>query len=148
MAASVDRISHETLWELISTGACGSLSDIDREKFKVMGTISNELWAGTVDDKLVCLWGLAPPTLLSEEAYIWLWTSEVVDEHKFLFVRASQRWVEQALERYPVLVGYTESANHRAIQWITWLGGRYRQIDGRLSFRIEKDHGRSNIARA
>ena len=85
---------------------------------------SDKVWAGMVDGEIACLWGLAPPTFLSENAYLWLLTTDIVEEHKFLFIRYSQRYVEEMLKVYPRIVGHVEINNLQAVRWIRWLGAK------------------------
>ena len=100
---------------------------------------SIEIWHGLVDGEVACAWGLIPPTLLSEHAYLWLLTTDIVAEHKFLFVRHSQRYVEEALKYYPSIIGDTDVGNTQAIRWLRWLGAEFFEvIGGKLPFIIEK----------
>lgn len=87
--------------------------------------VSEKIWAGMVDGEIACLWGLAPPSFLADNAYLWLLTTDLVENHKFLFVRHSQRWMEQVRKTYPLITGHTEASNLSAIAWIRWLGGEY-----------------------
>lgn len=99
---------------------------------------SAEVRYGYVDDKLACMWGLIPPSLLSETAYLWLLSTDLVQEHKFLFVRHSQRWIEETLIRYPVIVGdMIDNPSTRA--WLRWLGAEFMEVgSGRFKFVIRK----------
>lgn len=98
---------------------------------------TRHLWAGTVDGAVACVWGLVPPTLLSSQAYLWLYTTELVKEHTFLFVRHSQRAVEEMLDEYPTIVGHCIVGNNQAIRWVKWLGGVFNEPDGKkLPFMI------------
>ncbi len=94
---------------------------------------------GMVDGEVACMWGLIPPTLLSDQAYLWLLTTHVVDEHKFLFVRYSQRYVEKMLRVYPKIVGDVMIGNDRAVRWLKWLGAEFGEPQGqRIPFVIRK----------
>lgn len=86
---------------------------------------STHCWTGFVDGEIACMWGLVPPTLLSDQAYLWLVTTDLVKQHRFALVRHSQRMVEQALEIYPLIVGQCERGNEEAMRWIRWLGGTF-----------------------
>ena len=90
--------------------------------------------------EVMCVWGLIPPTLLSEAATLWLLPTDLVTEHQFIFVRHSQLVVEKLLKRYPIIIGTTAQDNKRAIRWIKWLGGEYTGAThkGWLSFVIRK----------
>ncbi len=77
-----------------------------------------------------------------------LYTTKLVEDHKFLFVRYSQRWMEKVLTQYDCIVGSTQLGNSSAIKWIEWLGGKYSQPDGKLlNFQIRKSDG-PRLARA
>ena len=78
------------------------------------------------------MWGLIPPTILSDNAYLWLLTTNIIAEHKFLFIRYSQRWVEDVLKIYPVLTGNVRIDNEPAKQWIKWLGAVFYESDGNM----------------
>lgn len=99
---------------------------------------SIEVQLGLIDGKPACVWGLIPPTLLSTTAYLWLLTTDIVAEHKFLFVRHSQRYIEEALRIYPEIVGDVIVPNLSAVRWIKWLGGVFEPapVLGRWVFRI------------
>lgn len=101
------------------------------------------LWEGKIDGKTVCVWGMVPPTLLSDQAYIWLFThDELVREHQFVFVRRSQRMIEQMLEEYPRIVGHCLVDSQRSIRWLKWLGATFGPPTGMLvPFEIRKKHG-------
>jgi len=103
---------------------------------------SEEVRYGMVDGKIACVWGLIPPTLLSNKAYLWLLTTDIVAEHKFLFVRHSQRYVEEALKQYPIIVGDCLIGNASAMRWLRWLGAEFGEPDGgRIPFMIKAKRG-------
>lgn len=100
---------------------------------------STEMRYGLVDGEVACMWGLIPPTLLSTTAYLWLFTTHLVDEHKFLFVRHSQRYIEEALKTYPVVIGDVAADNHPARKWLSWLGAQFSTPDrGMIRFAITR----------
>lgn len=101
------------------------------------------LWEGKIDGKTVCVWGMVPPTIMSDQAYIWLYTNdELVREHQFVFVRRSQRMIEQMLEEYPRIVGHCLVDSPRSIRWLKWLGATFGPPSGMLvPFEIRKKHG-------
>lgn len=98
---------------------------------------SANIWIGRVDGAVACIWGLIPPCLISNQAYLWLYTTELVESHTFVFVRASQRMVEEMLKEYPTLVGHVHVDNPRAAKWLRWLGASFQEPDGkRIPFQI------------
>lgn len=99
---------------------------------------SIEVRTGLVDGEVACMWGLIPPTFLSNRAWLWLLTTDIVAEHKFLFIRHSQRYIEEALREFPIIVGDTDITNKPAQRWLKWLGARFEQPVGRkIPFVIE-----------
>jgi hypothetical protein len=94
------------------------------------------------DGTVVCVWGLIPPTVLSDSAYLWLITTDLVAENKFIFVRHSQRYIEEALAIYPTIVGEVFVDNHPAQRWLRWLGAEFQSpVDGKIPFVIKAKNG-------
>jgi hypothetical protein len=104
--------------------------------------MSESAWEARIDDKFACVWGLIPPTLMSDQAYLWLHTTEVADQHTFLLVRYSQLWIKEMLKTFPTLVGHCLKDAERSHRWLRWLGARFGKPDGRLvPFVIEAPNG-------
>lgn len=100
---------------------------------------SAEFWVGKVDGEIACIFGLIPPTLLEDSAYLWLLTTNTIEEHTFMFVRHSQRWMEEALNRYKFIHGHVAQDNVKAKRWLRWLGARILDPEGgRQAFEIRK----------
>jgi len=73
---------------------------------------------------------------------LWLYASPAVEEFKFIFVRNSQRVIEEMKELYPIIYGVTRIEDERAIRWVKWLGGRYNEpINGFRTFVIGGTNG-------
>jgi hypothetical protein len=135
----IDRLESAALWDLIYPQHMSILPQDTQEIMRRSIMNSSRVWAGSVDDKLVCCWGLIPPSFLSDTAYLWLYTTEQLHEHVFVFIRQSQRAVEEVLKAYPIIVGHCDTTNPKAIRWLHWLGARFGDPQGRLiPFRIER----------
>lgn len=101
-----------------------------------------DLWVGFIDGEVACVWGCVPPTLMSSHAYLWLYTTEAVKEHQFLFIRHSQVALGRLLEKYDSIIGTAVIGNEQAIRWLKWLGAEFLQPVGKkLPFVIRKKHG-------
>jgi hypothetical protein len=85
-------------------------------------SLSPEVWVGWADRSVACVWGVVPPTLLSEQAYLWLWAGDIVPEHQFLFIRHSQLVIEKLLKKYSMIVGLTDPEQKKTARWLKWLG--------------------------
>ena len=90
-------------------------------------------WAGFVDERFACMWGLVPLTLLSDSAYLWLIVNELIDDHKFVFIRHSQIEMAKMLEIYPTIVGHCDRRHIRSMQWLKWLGAKFDPMEGQTA---------------
>ena len=139
MTVSVDRVSRAAVAKLISSSDEVTLSDVEKETFSRCLAQTTLLWMGKLDGKLICAWGLIPPTLLSDQAYLWLFTTPALAGHEFLFVRRSQIEVRAMLEEFPIIVGWTNVAWTQTIRWLRWLGAEFEEpLGARLPFIIRK----------
>lgn len=110
--------------ELISSAVGETLSQADFDTFMRVVWASTQMWVGFHDGKFVCVWGLVPPTMISQQAYLWLHVTENITGAEFSFVRKSQIAVKDMLCRFPTIVGHVDRDNIRARRWIGWLGGK------------------------
>lgn len=135
---SIRKTSNVSLREMVSRSPVADMPNAEYTLTECV-TRSSEVQYGYVDDEVACMWGLIPPTLLSQTAYLWLLTTDLVDAHRFLFVRHSQRWLEETLKVYPVIVGSVAIDNHSARKWLSWLGAQFSTPDrGMIRFAITR----------
>ena len=144
MNVAIYNIPRLEVQRLIAASPHITLSKTELKQLDNCMYISSGIFAGLVEDDLACVWGLVPPTLMSNQAYLWLYTTPLVEQHKFLLVRHSQRWIEQVLKEYDTIVGFCKPENKAAIKWIEWLGGSFKRPFGeRAEFVIRnQDFGR------
>lgn len=129
----IQPIDKVELRHLISASKEISLKDNEVQILDRVLMSSTMVWAGLLPDgRLACTWGLVPRTMMSDFAYLWLYTSALVQGHEFLFVRHSQLAVEEMLRAYPGLYGLVELGNESAMRWIRWLGAEFGEatLDG------------------
>jgi hypothetical protein len=102
----------------------------------------SETWVGYNNGELICAWGIIPPTILSDEVYLWLQTTQAVDHNQFLFVRHSQLFIERVLKEYRAVIGFVKADARHSQKWLKWLGATIEgpPKKGMLTFRIER-HG-------
>lgn len=121
------RITPEQMEKLIT------VQDEDRR----IARLSNPLLAGTYNGEVVCVMGLVPITMLSDKAYLWLITTDAVNEHKVAFGRAAHRFVLNMLRSYAQITGHCSSI--QSIIWLTRLGAKFGPKIGELHpFEITK----------
>lgn len=138
MTAAIARLEGEEAWDLIFDPYLAKLPKLDQETMHRAMAESSRVWVGYEGNKVLACWGLKAPSLLSDRAYLWLFTTEDLREHVFIFVRYSQRAIADMLREYSVLWGHTLVDNTRAIRWLQWLGAEFGQplSGGVLPFEI------------
>jgi hypothetical protein len=90
---------------------------------------SSDCLVGRYEGKIAVIWGLIPPSLLSDRAYIWFLVTDTVEDihaHKFLMARYSRLFIERALEKYPTIVGCCKTNRPSAMRWLKWLGAEFQ----------------------
>ena len=88
--------------------------------------------AGYLNGELAAIWGVIPPTLASNQAYLWVYTTDALKDlySQFLFIRFSQVMVQDMLLLYESLVGVTEVTATKSIRWLKFLGAEYGPPEG------------------
>lgn len=84
--------------------------------------VSTEAWSGLVDGKPVCIFGVAPSSMLGGTGVPWMVGTSEVDKHAKAFLRRNKPYVKQMLTLYNYLVNHVDSRNTRAVSWLRWLG--------------------------
>jgi hypothetical protein len=122
---------------------CRTLN-MSKEHFDIMKRwyySSTEVWAGFWQEELACLYGLWSVSIMSDEAYLWLVTNDLVKEHPFLFVRHSQLIVQAMLKEFSTINGHVHAGSPNSIQWLEWLGVKLRrhEVDkGLIPFELKR----------
>lgn len=111
----------------------------DATALRICLNMSEVVYSASVDGHGAALWGLVPPSILSERAYLWLHSTDVANDHPFLMARYSRMIVEEMLEEHPILIGHCHIDDARAHRWLKWLGAEFGFPDGkRIPFTIRK----------
>jgi hypothetical protein len=101
--------------------------------------LSYTTWVGYNNESLICAWGIIPPTVLSDEVYLWLHTTQAINTNQFLFVRHSQIFIEKILREYKAVTGHVRIGARHSQRWLKWLGAEFGPPKGNmLTFRIER----------
>ena len=139
MKVAIGKIDKPKIKALISPSIHGILTEQEEETMNKCIMLSETLWIGTVDGELACMWGVVPPTLMSSQAYLWLHTTPLVQEHQFAFVRHSQRAIEELLKEYELILGDCLVGADQSIRWLKWLGAQFLDPVGmKIPFFIKK----------
>lgn len=132
MTTLIAPVSRDNIPELISSAKGFKLEGNEAKALERFIAASVAVYSGIVGDKLLCIWGLIPPTLLSDQAYLWLQTTPAAEEHQFILVRRGQIEMKKMLEEYPRIVGHCEVDAPQSMRWLGWLGAKFGEPDGGL----------------
>jgi hypothetical protein len=133
----IKRVTPKEIGEMVSLMKSMTKDERERAERHLRNTIP--IYAGFFDGAFAAAWGVIPPTLASNQAYIWVYTTEALKGHEFLFIRYSQRMVEKLLESYERIVGVTDIGETQSIRWLKLLGAKYGEPDGKvLPFEIRR----------
>lgn len=137
MTATISTISRDEIARLISSKAWGNISEAQSGNLKRWLKSTTMMWAGRINGRLVCVFGVVPPTVIADTAYLWLWETDQVKGNEFIFVRKSQIVIRELLQRWPRLVGMCKCDAERSQRWLRWLGARLGEPrDGFVPFVI------------
>ena len=139
---NIEPVNRDATRDLILQMKGGILTDADYQALDACTAFASHLWVGHIRGAPCFAYGLVPPTLLSDHAYLWLYSTDAVEEYKFLFVRHSQLVITELLKVYPVIYGVCDITQPKSIRWIKWLGGKFG-APGKthISFVIEASNG-------
>lgn len=128
---------------LISFASGGTISSKQMEMLEWCQKMSAEVWSGWASGELIAIWGLIPPSLLSNQAYLWMHSTEAVRDHTFMLVRYSQRVMDVMLDRYETINGHCLTSASDSRHWVRWLGGEFGEPQGNvIPFTIRRrEHG-------
>ena len=104
------------------------MSPRDQQMFDYCAS-AGEVWGGWVNAELEAVWGVIPPSFLSDEAYLWLWNLPV--KHPILLARYSRKVIAVLHERWPTLHGHCHLGSS-SFRWLLWLGAEFSQPQASL----------------
>lgn len=107
-------------------------TEFEKETFDHCAALSQTVYQGRINNEIACAWGLVPPTVMSNRAYIWLYTMPVADRHTFILVRYSQLMIQAILKDYEAVTGHCRVDDERAIRWMRWLGAEFGPFQGKI----------------
>lgn len=83
---------------------------------------SSLVWTGTIDDEPICIFGVAPLSLLGGIGVPWLLGTDAVERHQRIFLRHCRPVVADMLSVYNHLVNFVDERNTVSQRWLRWLG--------------------------
>lgn len=83
---------------------------------------SRRAWIWVVNGQVVCIFGVAPLSIISGSGSPWMVATPDIYKHRVAFLRGSRRWVRTMRSMYPLLWNCTAANNAAGIKWLQWLG--------------------------
>lgn len=84
--------------------------------------MSPETYTARANGKVMCIYGVAHPTLLSSQGVPWMLGSDILPYHAKEFLRGSKEYIKYISEKYKVLANVVDQRNTDAIRWLKWAG--------------------------
>lgn len=86
---------------------------------------SASAWSWIVAGEVACMFGIVTPTLVSEEAYPWFFSTDLVDRYARQFARTCKELLPELLSRHPRLTGMVDARYALSVRWLEWLGATF-----------------------
>lgn len=83
---------------------------------------TGEAYAGRVDSRTACIFGVSMPSLMSDTGSPWLLATDEMVRHAPAFLRLSSGYMAGLRLRFRVLHNNVGARNVAAIRWLGWLG--------------------------
>ena len=83
---------------------------------------STESWTGIVDGQVICIFGVAPVSMLCGEGMPWMVGSTLIEKYARIFLKHDKSIVDKWLEMFPHLFNYVDERNIKAKVWLKRLG--------------------------
>lgn len=86
--------------------------------------LSGSFYARTLFDGFepLCMYGLAPFTILGDSARLWMFSTAAVDRHRFAFARASRLALAVAMRHCRLATNLVALDDEPVCRWLEWLG--------------------------
>lgn len=83
---------------------------------------SCEAWTYRDDERIICMAGVAPLSLIGRTGVPWLLGSDLVPAHRRAFMLETRRMVARWLGMFSVLRNTVDCRHEAALRWLRWLG--------------------------
>lgn len=92
---------------------------------------SLDSWVGLIDEVPICVWGVITPNVLSDDVYVWMTGTKLIELHPLVFARWSHAALT-TLAAYPKLHGLVLCDFELSKKWLKWLGFTVGLPEGKI----------------
>ena len=142
MTAHIKKAPREDIGDLISSRIAPNIDPVELRILERYVQVSQSVWYCDINGKFIGIWGVIPPTLMSDQAYLWFHNNEAISSHEFIYVRHSQVAIAEILQQWSMILGHVEASSTKSIRWLKWLGAELQEPIGKLiPFVIRRKNG-------
>ena len=77
---------------------------------------------GFYKGRVVCMYGVAEMSILSNVGVPWLLGTDEIEKHSKYFLRQNRHYMKEIKRKYSLLINFVDARNTVAIRWLKWLG--------------------------
>jgi hypothetical protein len=98
------------------------VADMEGQGLKQAVEGSRDVWCGFADGQLGVMYGVRMVSIVSNHAYIWMLTTELVEKHWVTFVRVCALFLEELLGQYDRLSVIAPLRSDMSQRWLQYIG--------------------------
>jgi hypothetical protein len=114
LAPNMRRADQEEIWASSMAKPLASLAAAIRAS-----SISRTGWA---DGSIVCIFGIAPRTMISDHGIVWMLGSNLLPDHSFRFLRECKEGLVDISAGFSIIENWCDARNTVTLRWLRWLG--------------------------
>jgi hypothetical protein len=88
--------------------------------------LSTDIIVGMFNNQPLCFIGIAPRSLVSDSAYIWMITTDEGKRHSILIARYAKSFVEIVMLKYSFIFG--DCFDEKSRNWLRHLGAKFTSL--------------------
>lgn len=129
---NIMKFKPQDAYDLLYLQYLATLSEINQDSMARAIRNSDWVWIGDVNGEIFGFWGLIAPSMLSDKAYLWFFSTDALCKHIFRFIRHSREVTNELLGHYPILVGHGRTDDARSLRWLRWCNAQFSEPQGDL----------------
>lgn len=84
--------------------------------------LSSLSWSAVTTDGPLCVFGIAPSSILTGYGIPWLMATDLIEPYQFAFLRLNRHYIGIMRRSFPRQLNYVDDRHEAAKRWLGWLG--------------------------
>ena len=84
--------------------------------------ISSECRVGKANGEIICIFGVAPHTMVSDQGSIWMLGTNLLPKHSLKFLKECSNEVVDISAGFSIIENWCDARNKITLRWLKWLG--------------------------